>query len=316
LQQVGGASDTAQRVPQALPLEHALPLDPNATLHSALKNPPLEDTQRPPLSKTMLPRRRALARHTSVGRKLGLTLFMGLSGALFFSLLTNGGKDTRVVSSLLPALDEVAYWTGLRIEQVALSGQRFTTDSDVFGAIDLPNAGSLLTFNAAEARERIEKLPWVKTVAISRIYPASLEVRITERRPSAIWANDGRDYLVDSSGRVLSALKAGTKVRLPRLRGAGAPEQAQALLEMIVRFPRVAERFEMAERVGDRRWTLHLKDGVVVHLGADREAVALAALSSPDELGKFLTARNVIIDLRVDGRIAVRPATQTQNQQS
>ncbi|MEI9900120.1 MAG: cell division protein FtsQ/DivIB [Hyphomicrobium sp.] len=107
---------------------------------------------------------------------------------------------------------------------------------------------------------------------------------------------------------MLSALKAGTSVRLPRLAGAGAPEQAQALLELIVRFPRIAERFEMAERVGTRRWTLHLKDGVVVHLGPDREAAALAALSSPDDLGKYLAARNVIVDLRVAGRISVRPS--------
>jgi cell division protein FtsQ len=122
-----------------------------------------------------------------------------------------------------------------------------------------------------------------------------------------VWLNEGREFLVDASGRVLSALKAGTNVRLPRFSGAGAPEQAQSLLELVVRFPRVAERFEMAERVGERRWTLHLKDGVVVHLGSDREAVALAALSSPDELGKFLTARNVIVDLRVAGRFTVRP---------
>lgn len=302
MQQVGGASDIGQRVPQARPL------DPNATLHSALSTPPPEEPTRPHLSRTLLPRRGRSARHASLGRKLGLTLFMGLSGALAFSLLTNGGKETRAVATLLPALDEVFYWTGLRIEQVALSGQRFTTDSDVFGAVDLPNSGSLVTFDATAARERIEKLPWVKSASISRIYPASLDVRIVERRPSAMWLNGGREHLVDGSGRVLSTLKPGAKVRLPRLSGAGAPEQADSLLELIVRFPKIAERFEMAERVGRRRWTLHLKDGVVVHLGADREAVALAALSSPGELGNYLTARNIIVDLRVAGRIAVRPA--------
>jgi cell division protein FtsQ len=258
----------------------------------------------------LLPRRRHSERHASIGRKLGLTLFMGLSGALAFSLLTDGGKHTRTVATLLPDMGEILYWTGLRIEQVGLTGQRFTADSDVFGALDLPNAGSLATFDATAARARIEDLPWVQTASISRIYPGSLDVRITERRPMAVWANDGRDYLVDSSGRVLSALKAGTNVRLPRLAGAGAPEQAQALLELIVRYPRIAERFEMAERVGGRRWTLHLKDAVVLQLGADREAAALSALSAPDDLGKFLTARNVVIDLRVAGKVILRAAPQ------
>lgn len=305
MQQVGGATEIGQRVPSAFP--HDL----NATLHSVAANPPPLDPPTVPASPsaTMLPRRKPVPRHASIGRKLGLTAFMGLSGALFFSLLTDGGRQTRAVTSMLPEMDQVLYWTGLRVEQVSLSGQRFTSDSDVFSAVDLPNSGSLLTFDASQARQRIEALPWVKTASISRIYPGSLEVRIIERRPSAIWLNDGREFLVDGSGRVLSALKTGTNVRLPRLAGEGAPEQAQSLLELIVRFPRIAERFVMAERVGKRRWTLHLKDGVVVHLGSDREAVAFAALSSPDDLGKLLNARNIVVDLRVLGRITVRPAS-------
>jgi cell division protein FtsQ len=242
---------------------------------------------------------------------LGLALFMALSGALFFSILTDGGKQTRAVATFLPAADEILYWTGLRIDQVSLSGQRFTPDADVFEAIDIPNTGSLVTFDAGEARSRIEKLPWVSTVAISRIFPGSLDVRITERRPSALWVNDGREYLVDGSGRVLSALKKGTNVRLPRLSGEGAPDEAQALLDLVVRFPLIAERFEMAERVGGRRWTLHMKGGVVVHLGADREAVAFAALSAPDELGKLVDTPNAIIDLRARGRVTVRIAPPT-----
>jgi cell division protein FtsQ len=298
LQQVGGASEIPQRVPQALSL------DPDAT---ALPPPPPPADQAS-RSNAFFPRRRPVSRQATLGRKLALTLFMALSGALVFSILTDGGKQTRAVATFLPATDELLYWMGLRVEQVALSGQRFTADADVFDAMDLLNTGSLVTFDAAGARERIEKLPWVSTAAISRIFPGSLDVRIIERQPSALWINEGREYLVDGSGRVLSALKKGTKVRLPRFSGAGAPEQAQVLLDLIVRFPRIAERFELAERVGERRWTLHLKGGVLVHLGADREAVAFAALSSPAELGKLVETPNAIIDLRTRGRVTVRVA--------
>ena len=307
MQQVGGGSELKERVPQAQTL------DPAATLFSALfsslgKSPQSSGSAAPASGGPRHLRRRREPRHTAFGRRLGLAMFMGLSGALAFSLLTDGGRQTRAVSSLLPDGEHILYWTGLRIEQVALTGQRFTADADVFSAIDLPNSGSLLTFDVAAARERVEALPWVATASISRIYPAALDVRITERRPSALWINEGREFLVDSSGRVLSGLKPGTNVRLPRLSGAGAPEQAQALLELIVRYPRIAERFVMAERVGGRRWTLHLKNGLTVHLGADREAVAFAALSSPEELGKLLDARDVVVDLRARGRIAIRPA--------
>jgi cell division protein FtsQ len=302
LQQVGGVAEVGQRVLKALSL------DPNATLFSVAANPPPVDPDPPPTPPPLIPRRRPQSRQASVARRFALAAFMGLSGALAFSLLTDGGRQTRAVASFLPDMEEVLYWTGLGIDQVGLSGQRFTADADVFGAIEPAGGGSLLTFDAAKARARIEELPWVETASISRVYPGALEVRITERQPSAVWRNEGRDYLIDSSGRVLSALKPGVKVRLPRIAGAGAPQEAQALLELIVRFPRIAERFEMAERVGGRRWTLHLKDNVVVHLGAEREAVAFAALSAPDELGRLIAGQNVIIDLRARGRFTVRRA--------
>jgi len=107
---------------------------------------------------------------------------------------------------------------------------------------------------------------------------------------------------------VLSALKPGTPVKLPRVAGGGAPEHAQALLELLARYPSIAARFEVAERVGERRWSLRFKNGVKVELGADHEAIAFAALSSAEDLGKLLNGHDLIIDLRTRGRITVRPA--------
>ena len=167
-----------------------------------------------------------------------------------------------------------------------------------------------MTFDAAAARARIEKLPWVSTAAISRIFPGSLDVRITERQPSALWVNDGREYLVDGSGRVLSASEEGHRTSGCRASpGDGAPDEAQALLDLIVRFPRIAERFEMAERVGERRWTLHLKDGVIVHLrrrprgGGLRGAVGAATSSASSS-----STPDAIIDLRTRGRCHRAPS--------
>lgn len=328
MQQVGGELEIAQRVPKAPSLNSATaratkdaerprrqrkaPAAAKAAPNNARSSRPRASaragTKAGTAKSDLLLRRRPMPRYTTYGRRLGMALFMGLSGALAFSLLTDGGTRTREVASFLPRAEQVLSWTGLRIEQVALTGQRFTADTDVFEAIDLPNAGSLATFDVEAARERIEALPWVSTAAVSRVYPASLDIRITERRPTALWSNGGREFLVDSTGRVLSGLRPGTTVRLPRLAGEGAPQDAKALLELIVRYPNIAERFVMAERVGGRRWTLHLKNGLVIHLGADREAVAFAALSSPDELGGILHARNVVVDLRARGRIAVRRA--------
>jgi cell division protein FtsQ len=247
-------------------------------------------------------------RQRAYGRKLGLAAFAALSGALAFSLLTDAGRETRAAMSLLPETDQVLFWTGLRLDQVALSGQRFTSDSDIFDALDLANARSLLSFHSTAARARIEALPWIETASITREIPGALEVRVTERKPTALWLHEGREILIDATGRVLSAVKPGTPLKLPHVAGEGAPEHAQALLELLARYPAIADRFEVAERVGQRRWSLRFKNGVRVELGADREAIAFSALSSATDLGKLLDGHDLIIDLRTRGRITVRPA--------
>src|SRR5262249_45977376 len=95
---------------------------------------------------------------------------------------------------------------------------------------------------------------------------------------------------------------------LPRVSGAGAPAAAKSIIELIARYPEIASRFELAERVGARRWTLHLKDRVTIHLAADQEASAFSALTAGGNLSGILKAHDIVVDLRTRGRVSVRPA--------
>ncbi|HRA40441.1 MAG TPA: FtsQ-type POTRA domain-containing protein [Pyrinomonadaceae bacterium] len=56
----------------------------------------------------------------------------------------------------------------------------------------------------AEIRAKIEKLPFVKTAAVSMALPAGIRVNVVERVPVAIVKLAGGDYLVDSEGVVLA----------------------------------------------------------------------------------------------------------------
>ena len=97
-------------------------------------------------------RRRPVSPHRrSFGLKFGFIVFAGLSGALAFSVLTDGGRHIRAMAPFFPEVDEVLYWTGLRIDQVTVSGQRFTPDADVFDALDLLNVRSLLSIDPQAA---------------------------------------------------------------------------------------------------------------------------------------------------------------------
>lgn len=238
-----------------------------------------------------------------------LTAFAGLSGGLLYNMLTDGGRQSRVeqrFAGLLPDLDSITDALGLGLDQTTLSGQHFTADSDVFDALQLGKARSLLRFDSVAARERIERLPWVESASITRIFPGRVAVDITERAPFALWQSAGRHVLVDRGGRELSAADPRDYAALPRIAGEGAPAEAAQLLALVARYPLVASRLDVAERVDGRRWRLRLKGDVVLELPAEREAPALDQVTQGGNIARLIAAGGRIIDLRSPGRIAVR----------
>lgn len=231
-----------------------------------------------------------------------------LFGALSFSLLTDGGRATRQITPLLPSLDDIARFAGFGVDEVSVAGYRFTPDGDILDALQLSRGRTVLSFDQAAARQRIEALPWIAAAEMRRIWPGALEVVVRERTAAALWSHNGRHVLIDNTGRQLSAVDPASVPGLPRVTGEGAAAVAAQLLEAVRRHPRIAARLQFAERVADRRWTLHLNDGTKVLLPADREAAALAALTSEAELQRLSRSSGVIVDLRSAGRTVWRSA--------
>ena len=62
-----------------------------------------------------------------------------------------------------------------------------------------------------------------------------------------------------------------------------------------------------AVRVGDRRWNLHMQNGVDVLLPEGHEAVALQRLATLQEGHDLLGRPLQVIDLRLPDRLVVRP---------
>jgi cell division protein FtsQ len=191
---------------------------------------------------------------------------------------------------------------GFGLSQVSVTGHRFTSDTDIYAALDLDGARTLLTFDAAAARARIERLPWIRRASIERVVPDRMEIRVTERVPFAVWRSGERNWLIDRAGRKLQQVPTDLMPQLLHVSGAGAPEEAAALFAVLVDFPQISARLDVAERVSERRWTLHLDGGLSVDLPATGEAEALARLVGLLKSGLGGARR---IDLRVPTRAFV-----------
>ncbi len=125
----------------------------------------------------------------------------------------------------------IAVTLGAAILFMALSGYQSATASGFFSLRDVEIRGTNRTpvedirrivassvekpgvWNAdlGEIREKIEKFPFVKTAAVSRMLPAGIMVNITERVPAAVVQLSSGKYLVDGEGKLLTTIKAEEK---------------------------------------------------------------------------------------------------------
>jgi cell division protein FtsQ len=219
-------------------------------------------------------------------------------GATAFLILAN--PELRAVA--LAPVERGVELAGFGLQQVSVSGHRFTSDTDIYAALDLDSARTLLTFDAVAARARIEQLPWIRRASIERVVPDRIEVRVTERVPFAVWRSGERNWLIDRAGRKLQLVPTDLMPQLLHVSGSGAPEEAAALFTVLVDFPQIAGKLGVAERVAGRRWTLHLEGGMSVDLPPTGEAEALARFTRLIESGLGSARR---IDLRVSPRAFV-----------
>lgn len=198
---------------------------------------------------------------------------------------------------------------GFGIDQVNVSGQHFTADSDVYDALDLGNVKTFAAFDSDAALKRIERISWVDTVQLTRNYPGTLDIVIHERSPAFVWTRGDTNYLVDATGRTLGPMPAASSWNLPRVVGEGADREAVLMFSALRLVPAIERQYAYGERVAERRWRIVLKNGTALDLAADREIEGLREIAGTPAAQAALTGAPMIIDVRTPGRIAMRPAT-------
>ena len=201
-----------------------------------------------------------------------------LAGAVSAAALLAGlPRGENSPAPALAEIERIVDLAGFGLTQVSLTGHRFTLDSDIFEALDLGSAPTMLSFDSRAAQDRIERLPWVERASIERIVPDRLEVRISERAPFAVWRRDTRHLLIDRTGRVLASVAPDAMPELPRIAGEGAATAVGRLMDLLASQPALAHQVMLAERIGGRRWALHLADGSTMQLPAAGEARSAGA---------------------------------------
>ncbi|MEO0637604.1 MAG: cell division protein FtsQ/DivIB [Pseudomonadota bacterium] len=202
-------------------------------------------------------------------------------------------------------VDRVAAASGFDVE-LHLRGNEHTSPLDLHTSLGEQTLGSLAGLSIEQARDTVEGLPWVEKAVVRKYLPNRLDVEITERAPFAVWQRGSQLFVVERSGAVIAPLPAGGFTDLPLIVGPGADRQSAVFLKQMKNFPSLQRKVGAFVRVAERRWDLHLKNGVRVMLPAEQHMRALKEIAELDSLYGLLERDVELVDFRVPDRIALR----------
>lgn len=238
---------------------------------------------------------------------------VALGVCLGLVLLSSAGAWA-VKSGLIEDTVVSAKWTliktstdiGFTVEDVLVTGREESGRDELLAALGIARGAPILAYDFQAAKARVESLPWVLHARIERLLPDTLVVHLIERRPIALWQNQGDFALIDEDGQVITRENLGRYADLIQVVGADAPNRVGGLLELLETQPDLKAQVRAAVRVGGRRWDLSLAGGVDVRLPEDGAPQALARLAEFENESGVLGRDIKVLDLRVPDRVIVR----------
>jgi cell division protein FtsQ len=253
-----------------------------------------------------LERRRPPPRWYGIAHRLGVFALVALTigGATKLAIDHEIPHHTRL--ALVQALDAGSRKLGLTVEEAFAEGRTRTSPEAVAAALQGFVGGSTLFTSVDEVRARLEALPWVRRATVRKQFPGSLFVTLEEHEAIALWHDGNRVQLVGADGSLLLVEDLRSFAGLKLLQGAGAPEAAKPLLDLLAQSPDLARHVTAASRVGGRRWNLYIDGHIEVRLPERDTAEAIERLARMAQEGDLFARAIVAVDLRSQAWTAIR----------
>ena len=239
----------------------------------------------------------------------GLAVGTTALGILALFALFAGGYFTDMGARLGALSASAAKTAGFGVARVTVKGADGLTEREVMRALWSDERGSVLGrsifhVDGAAARARVESLGAVRAAAVVKLWPDTIHVSVSTRRPHALWQDEtGGLHVIDEDGVILRPAAPTEHMNLPIVMQADDPAAARDMLAALRRHPGLADEVAAVENVAGRRWNLRFRNEFTAKLpepvpGADDLDTALARLESLGAGTGTLAASLDYIDLR------------------
>jgi len=232
----------------------------------------------------------------------GIASAAAISGSTY---AVESGWADKQVTLVANRLIQITAQSGFRVRNVLVEGRVETKSGDILAALKAERGAPLLDIDVAAAKARLEGLPWIKSAEVERQLPATLRVKVEQRKPFALWQLGQRLSVIDREGVVIVKDNVGRFADRPLVVGEGAERRAAEILDLVASEPAISKAVDAAVLVSGRRWNLRLKGGIEVRLPEEGMDTAWHRLARMERETRLLNKAITAIDLRQPDRVIV-----------
>jgi cell division protein FtsQ len=237
-----------------------------------------------------------------LGALLALAL---LAGTGLYGAYRGGEYQSFVAANGAPA--DIAFKAlGFQIKAVTISGLKSLTTAEILRDGDIGPRNSLLMLDATALRDRLKANPLVLDVSVRKLFPSDLHINVQERDAVALWQKDGQLSLIAADGVPIDKVRDDRFNGLPFVVGDGANDRLGEFQALLAAAGDLRDKVKAGVLVGQRRWTLHMDNGVEVELPELDAIGTLKRLADIERQSRILEKDVVSIDLRIPGRVTAR----------
>ena len=196
---------------------------------------------------------------------------------------------------------------GLRLEQIQVRGRAHTPQAALLAAVNLQIGQPILGIDLAKTHRNIRNIGWVENATVERRLPGTIIITLRERVPIALLQTNGAHVLIDGSGAIIDGADPARFTHLTVVSGEGANAHADKILAALKTEPELfAEVWAVSFR-SQRRWDVHLKNGIEIRLPEVDPVSAWSRLAIIDRTKQIIDRDLAVIDLRVPKQLVVEP---------
>ena len=196
---------------------------------------------------------------------------------------------------------------GLTLEVVQVHGRAHTPQEALLTAANLKIGDPILGINLRELHTNITKIGWVEDAVVERRLPGIIRISLSERIPIALLQNNGKHKLIDRSGAIIDGADPSQFTHLTVVAGKNAAPHAAAILSILKTEPELFSEIWAISYKSERRWDVHMKNGMAVRLPEIDPVSAWSRLAMIDRKRDITSRDLAVIDLRVPQQLVVEP---------